>query len=410
MNISIITVSNSEIISNEKNDSIKLISSQLYKNGFQVVSSQIIKSKSDIVANSFKQALENSDCVIFISDNEFEKCYMCKKVICDELKTKLVVNNFAKKNIEDFSKLQNVPLKKEDSSYCQLPEISRCIKNPSSAFQGFLLEKDSKVVFFLPLSYSELYHMFFASVLPYLLQKANGKTNSAYVFKTFGIKNSEINLLLKDLIKNKHNIEVVCNEYLLGGEVLVNVPTSTKKDIVDNFIQTLYNKILPYIYADTDSSYPELIQSFLNINNRKLVFAEDFTCGRLTSIFYEKLLNAKDFLIEGYFTPTQQSKMKILGVDSKIYKKSTIDDEEVAYQMALGALENSGADVVVSNCGDLQSGDLVFAIGSSEGIHIYRQKVFGTYEQKIVMATNAIFFKLVKKLKKNDFHLGQFTV
>ena len=410
MNISIITVSNNEIISNEKNDSIKLISSQLYKNGFEVVSNQIIKSKSDIVSSSLKQALNISDGVIFISDNEFEKCYMCKKVICDELDTKLVINDFAKRNIEEFSKNQNIPLRKEDNSYCQLPEIARCIKNPNSVFQGFLLEKDNKVVFFLPLFYNELHHMFFASVLPYLLRKAGEKVNSSYVFKTFGIKNSELNLLLKDLIKNKHNIEVVCNEYLLGGEVIVNVPTNAKKDIVNNFIQTLYNKILPYIYSDTDLTYPELIKSFLAINNRKLVFAEDFTCGRLSSMFYEKLENPKDFLIEGYFTPTNQAKIKILGVDSKLYNNQTIDDEEIAYQMALGALENSGADIVVSNCGSLELGDLVFAIGSSEGIHIFRQKVSGTNEQKIVMATNAIFFKLIKKLKQNDFHLSQITV
>lgn len=410
MNISIITVSNSEIISNEKNDSIKLISSQLYKNGFDIVSNQIIKCKSDIVSNSLKQALSISDCIIFISDNEFEKSYMCKKVICDELDTKLVINSFAKKNIEDYSKDKNVPIKKEDSSYFQLPEISRCIKNPNSPFQGFLLEKNNKIVFFLPIFYNELRHMFFASVLPFLLQKASGKVNTSYVFKTFGIRNSEMNLLLKDLIKNKHNIEVVFNEYLLGGEIIINVPNNVKKDIVNNFIQALYNKILPYIYTDSDSSYPELIQSFLSINNRKIVFAEDFTSGRLSSMFYECLPNAKNFLIEGYFTPTNQSKTKILGVDSSVFDKYTIDNEEIAYQMALGALENSGADIVVSNCGNLDSGELVFAIGSSEGIHIFKQQVTGTYEQKIIMATNAIFFKLIKKLKQNDFHLGQNTI
>ena len=406
MKISLITSSNNEIISSEKNNSIKLIASQLYKNGFDVVLNQVIKCKAEVVSNSFNKALELSDCVIFICDNEFEKTYMCKKVVCDSMQTKLVINDYAKKNIEEFSRLKNVPLKKEDSGFFQLPEIARCIKNPNSAFQGFLIEKDSKIVFFLPLFHSELHHMFFTSVLPYIIQKYKDKTNSSYVFKTFGLKINEMNLLLKDLIKNKHGVEIVCNEYLLNGEILVSVPTKARYDVVTNLIQTLYSKILPYVYSDTDSSYPELIESILSITNKKLVFAEDFTAGKMVNTFYNVLPKAKDLLIEAYFAPTPNSKSRILGVDSNVFKKSTIDQEEVAYQMALGAMENSGADIVVSNCGELESGEVTFAIGSSEGIHIYHQVVSGTYEQKIDMACNAIFFQLIKKLKHNDFHLG----
>ena len=75
--------------------------------------------------------------------------------------------------------------------------------------------------------------------------------------------------------------------------------------------------------------------------------------------------------------------MKLLGVEREVFKKPVIDQEEIAYQMALGALENSGADIVVSNCGDLENGELTFAIGSHEGIHIFNQMGEGTTEQKI---------------------------
>ena len=408
MKVSIITVSNNEIISSEKNDSIKLISSQIYKNGLDVVLNHTIKNQSAIVSNTFKQALELADCVIFVSDNDFEKSYMCKKIICDVMQTKLVVNNYAKKNIDEYSK--NVPLRKEDGAYAQLPEISRCIKNPFSAFQGFLIEKEDKLVFFLPLNYNELHHMFFSSVLPYVLEKGKGKINTSYVFKTFGIKANEMGLLLKDLIKNKHNIEVICNEYLLSGEILVTIPTNVKQEVINNFISSLYSKILPYVFSDKDISMQELIYSILTINNRTLVFAEDFTAGKMTNLVYADLQNAKDILKEGYFVPSDEAKMKLLGVDGKVFKKKDPDYEEVVYQMSLGALENSGADIVISNCGNLETGDVTFAIGSSEGVHIYNKKVEGSNEQKITMATNAIFFQLIKKLKQNDFHLGQTVV
>ena len=84
MKVGIITVSNSEIISSEKNDSIKLISSQLYKNGFDVVSNQILKLEGSVVKSALNQIKQVVDFVIFVADTEVERCYACKKIICDE--------------------------------------------------------------------------------------------------------------------------------------------------------------------------------------------------------------------------------------------------------------------------------------------------------------------------------------
>lgn len=407
MKVGIITVSNSEIISSEKNDSIKLICSQLYKNGFDVVSNQTLKLESQVVTSALNQTKQVADCIIFISDTEFEKSYVCKKMICDCFKTKLANSAFAKKNIDDFSRVQNIPLRKEDATYYQLPEIARCIKNPLGVFQGFLLESENKTLFFLPLTHNELHHMFFSSVLPYIMQKPSCST---YVFKTFGLKYNEMVLMLKDFIKNKHNISVVCNEYLLNGEILLSVPTSVKNGVAENFIASVYSKILPYIYSDADKNLPEMVFDLLSVTKKKIVFAEDFTAGKMATSFFEGLSNASDVLLESYVVPNNNSKIKVLGVESNVFKKSVLDMGEVAYQMALGALENSGADIVVSNCGDLNAGEITFAIGNDEGIHIYTEKVFGSLEQKIAMAASVIFFKLVKKIKQNDFHLGQTTV
>ena len=149
MKVGIITVSNSEIISSEKNDSIKLICSQLYKNGFDVVTNQTLKLESQAVTSALNQIKQVVDCIIFIADTEFEKSYVCKKMISDSFETKLANSQYAKKNIDEFSKNQNVPLRKEDATYYQMPEIARCIKNPLGVFQGFLIEKDEKTLFFL---------------------------------------------------------------------------------------------------------------------------------------------------------------------------------------------------------------------------------------------------------------------
>lgn len=112
MKITIIAVSNSEIVSNEKNDTISLISSCLHKNGQEVVSCQMVSSNSNVVSASLASNVEKSDCVLLLCENEFEKLYMCKKLLCDLFDCKMINNTFAKFNIDEYSRLQNVPLKR----------------------------------------------------------------------------------------------------------------------------------------------------------------------------------------------------------------------------------------------------------------------------------------------------------
>ena len=155
MKISIIAVSNSELVSNEKNDTMSLISSSLHKNGQEVISSQMVSANSAIVSASLFSFVEKSDCVLLLCENEFEKLYMCKKLLCELFDCKMANSSFAKFNIDEYSRLLNVPLKKEDGAYAQMPEISRTIKNPFSPFQGCLCEKNGKIVFLLPLKHDE---------------------------------------------------------------------------------------------------------------------------------------------------------------------------------------------------------------------------------------------------------------
>ena len=76
--------------------------------------------------------------------------------------------------------------------------------------------------------------------------------------------------------------------------------------------------------------------------------------------------------------------------------------------MALGALENSGADFVLATFGI--SNQCFYAIGNSKGIHLYNEFFSGNSLELTKKGTSAGFFHLIKKIKKNDFHLEQSTV
>ena len=405
MKISVIVTSNSEVVSNTKNEILSLICSQAYKNGLDVVGKFVLKMEPDIIVRTLKFCREFSDFVVFISDTNFEKCYVCKKIICDEFSTRLINNAYAQKNIEEYLKQVNLPLKKEDQTFMQVPEGARCVKNAMGVFQGFLLESEKNTLFFLPCDYNELYHMFFSSVLPYILQKKQ-ETTCSYIFKTFGIKYNEMTSLLKEEIKNKHNIQILCCEYLLDGEVFIFVPFNAK-NYANSVVGSCYTKLLPYIYSDLDASLPEVVGELLRLRNKKVVFAEDFTKGKLANMFFEEASGYLDVFSGGFVATDNKTKTNVLGVSEKVFSKASIDLGEVAYQMALGALEVTQADITVSTYGDINKNQLIFAIGTEEGIHVYTENVFGTLNQKVQTACNFVLFKLLKKIQKDDFNLRE---
>lgn len=406
MKISILAMSSSEMVSSENNSTLSLIRSTLYKNGQEVLSSTIVKPISKIISTSLDYALQTADCVLLLCENGLDKPYMAKRIICEKFGSKLINSIYAKKNIEEYAENNNVPLQKEDMSFYQMPDIARTVKNPLGIFQGCLCEKDGKILFLLPLSYAELSHMFFASVLPYILQSKDSGIKT-FVLKTYGLSFGEMQLVLKDFINNKHNIEVVCNEYLGLGEIIVNVPKGVRSDLTDKFIQDMYTKVLPYVYSDKDESEAEFIYTLLSMHHKKLCFAEDFTAGNMAATLFSNIENAKEILKDSFVTIANSSKASVLGVSGELFNRPTLDYKEIAYQMAVGAINRSGADIVVSTFGDINKGELVFAIGNMEGIHIYTEHVEGSLEQKIKMATNAALFELIKKCKTGNFGMGK---
>ena len=82
----------------------------------------------------------------------------------------------------------------------------------------------------------------------------------------------------------------------------------------------------------------------------KIVSAESCTAGMLAACLTE-LPGSSAFFEQGYITYSNRSKISVLGVDKKILEKHGAVSEEVAKQMAKGALNRSMGNVAISITG-----------------------------------------------------------
>ena len=84
--------------------------------------------------------------------------------------------------------------------------------------------------------------------------------------------------------------------------------------------------------------------------NSKIVSAESCTAGLLSASLTETP-GSSAFFEQGYITYSNLSKTSVLGVENKILKKYGAVSEQVAKQMAKGALKRSNSTIAISITG-----------------------------------------------------------
>lgn len=92
------------------------------------------------------------------------------------------------------------------------------------------------------------------------------------------------------------------------------------------------------------------IKSILSTKKQTISVAESITAGNLQSLF-SSISGASSFFAGGITTYALKSKVKVLNVDEELGKKTDCVAQEIADQMAAGALDLFNSDYCVATCG-----------------------------------------------------------
>ena len=100
----------------------------------------------------------------------------------------------------------------------------------------------------------------------------------------------------------------------------------------------------------------EHVINFLCERRLRLSTAESCTAGMVTSLLVDTP-GCAAIMEVGYVVYTEHAKHLALGVNFQTMKAFGLTSEDVAKEMALGALERTGADIAVSVTGTAESDD-----------------------------------------------------
>lgn len=386
--VNIVTLSDKILINKSKNFLSEKIAEILFKNNFRINSRIVLSCNDDLKSLSF-----NSEEIYIILTQKID---ICSENLSSVLNVPLQVDEYIKTEVNNYYKSINEPVDSYSIKTWQIPQGARAIINSGSNHHGYLIDKNEKLIFVLPIC-NDTYSMFENSIMPYLLEHKTQKFKSNSI-RTFGLAENNIRSVLKDLINNKSKVSVNIFSNGLNNDIILKAKETNNN--LDLITRDIYQKLDKFIYSVTDLNLTQTFEKLIYDKDIKFSIVEAISGGNLVSNFAK--ITRSQYIDRCYVIDNQQSLKQVFGLDD-----NTNDASEITYMIAERALATSKSDLIIVTNGifDNNSNKSItyIAIGDKNKIDIYKNIFFGNEEEVINNITNSTLFYAVKKIKENDF-------
>ena len=295
----------------------------------------------------------------------------------------MIVDEAAKRSLYEFFEKRGYEMAKANLRQAEVLVGADVIPNPNGTAPGIyspprLSGEANCALFLLPGPPRELYPMFHAEVTPRLKALAGVELISEVTeLKFVGIGESSFHEGIDAKLAEIDGLEVGYCARL--GEVdlrLIGTPDAIQqgRDIAEASFSD-------YLIGDDGSSLEKVVVELLTRTGKTITTAESCTGGLIASRITD-VSGASAAFTHGFVTYSNEAKQQLIGVKAETLEAHGAVSEEVAGEMAAGALQVSGADIAVSITGiagptggteEKPVGTVCFGIATSKGVETYRE-------------------------------------
>ena len=267
--------------------------------------------------------------------------------LCEDDSALLSIENFFKKR----QRLMN-PLNKKQA---MLPKGSKFIENPVGSAPGFAVRIENGLFFFLPGVPSEMKKMLSEKVIPEIYALCGGIREYSLVrnISTFGLTEAAVNENLLSVIDDYPGIKLGLRA--IFPEIHVKLYARGKDEIkvlelLERATGSVLNKLGNRVLS-TKGEPMELVVGRL-LKNKKATLAVAESCtGGLVSNMLTNVPGSSDYFLFSGITYSNESKIKVLGVQEAVIEKHGAVHEETAKEMAVCAKRIAGSTYGLSTSG-----------------------------------------------------------
>ncbi len=361
MKAEIIAVGTELLLGDIVNTNGRFLARELANLGVDVYHQCVVGDNEKRLLEEFERAFENCDLVITSGGLGPTEDDLTKETAAKYLNKELVLNKKALEDLEAYFKKINKDLTDNNKKQCYFPEDAIILDNPNGTAPGCIItgkakNKDDnekeKIIVVLPGPPRELEPMFLNHVVPFLEEKTNAILKSR-VLRIFGVGESTVETIVKDLIDNQSNPTIA--PYVKDVEAILRITAKGKdEEECEELIKPITDEIIERlgisVYAIGETKLETVLGEMLIDRKLTIATAESCTGGLLagTIINYPGI---SEIFLEGAITYSNEAKMKRLGVKAETLDKFGAVSEETAKEMAEGIAKAAGTKIGLSTTG-----------------------------------------------------------
>ena len=347
----IISVGTEILLGDILNTDAQFLSIQLALMGISVLHQTTVGDNPERLREALGIAASRNDIIITSGGLGPTPDDLTKEICCEFFSKKCVLHRESLERMSSYFASKGLEMTENNKKQAMLPTDCTVFPNDNGTAPGCAIEKNGKHILMLPGPPGELKPMFFNYAAKYL-KRFSDKTIISHSIRTFGIGESAMAQKVNDLFDGSNP---TLAPYAKNGEALLRVTAmaQSKEDaekLCAPIIKEVSKRLDGLIYGIDVPNIETAVVNMLKEKHLKLATAESCTGGyigkRITDI-----PGSSDVFECGIISYSNEIKANVLGVSRDDLKKYGAVSEQVAKQMAIGALKVSGADIAVSVTG-----------------------------------------------------------
>lgn len=337
----VVVITGSEFTEGRKSDSNgRYIAAKLFERGVDVEGIVIAPDNYYLLVSYIKYALDRADLVVISGGLGPTSDDFTRQAVADAIGVPLVYEESCLRKLREYYISSKVEFTSERKSMCKIPYGGVPVENPVGRAVGFIkvLDDVKKVVVALPGVPSEMKPMLEDVFTKLGISKV---VRLVKLYRTFGLKELDINYLLDDLDGLSFNVSPK------GVDIFLS---DTDENSFKTKVNTIKSRLGSYVYAEDNREMEEVVGEILREKGLTISTAESSTGGLTIS----RLINvpgSSEYVLGGIVAYSNSVKVNTLGVNRDFIEKFGAVSEEVAKQMALGSKHLFTSDIAVSDTG-----------------------------------------------------------
>lgn len=256
--------------------------------------------------------------------------------------------------LEAFFRSRGIEMPASNRIQAQFPEGAEVMPNPVGTAPGCVVRVGGCTVLSVPGVPREMRHMFDEQVLPRLLALLPERLHTlTRLINVFGLPESEVDQRLAGLIGEDRSpaVGLTVRDSIIQVSITGRGSDAARTEAdVAGVEAEVRARLGEYAYGDGESTLAEVVVGLLERRAMTIAVAESCT-GGLVAHMLTNVPGVSRFFLEGVVAYSNESKVKLLGVDRDVIVRHGAVSPEVAQAMAAGVRRSCGADIGVSTTG-----------------------------------------------------------